>query len=47
MCGRGGWGDGGVGGERGEAERGSKDTFKNIDGNKNQNLILNGIKYFK
>jgi len=21
--------------------------FKNIDGNKNQNLILNGIKYFK
>jgi len=24
-----------------------RDTFKNIDGNKNQNLILNGIKYFK
>ena len=39
--------DGKIFGKMGHSERYSKDTFKNIDGNKNQNLILNGIKYFK
>jgi len=39
--------DGRIFGKMGHSERYSKDTFKNIDGNKNQNLILNGIKYFK
>ncbi len=31
----------------GHSERYSRDAFKNIPGNKDQNLILNGIKYFK
>ena len=39
--------DGRIFGKMGHSERYSRDTFKNIDGNKNQNLILNGIKYFK
>ena len=39
--------DGRILGKMGHSERYSRNTFKNIDGNKNQNLILNGIKYFK
>ena len=39
--------DGRIFGKMGHSERYSRNTFKNIDGNKNQNLILNGIKYFK
>ncbi|EJG09021.1 phosphoribosylformylglycinamidine synthase, partial [Fusobacterium vincentii ATCC 51190] len=39
--------DGKIFGKMGHSERYSRGTFKNIDGNKNQNLILNGIKYFK
>ena len=39
--------DGKIFGKMGHAERYSRDCFKNIEGNKNQNIILNGIKYFK
>ena len=39
--------DGKIFGKMGHSERYSRDTFKNISGNKDQNLILNGIKYFK
>ena len=39
--------DGRIFGKMVHSERYSRNTFKNIDGNKNQNLILNGIKYFK
>ena len=39
--------DGRILGKMGHCERYSRDTFKNISGNKNQNIILNGVKYFK
>ena len=39
--------DGKIFGKMGHSERYSRDAFKNIPGNKDQNLILNGIKYFK
>ena len=39
--------DGKIFGKMGHSERYSRDCFKNIEGNKNQNIILNGIKYFK
>ena len=38
--------DGKIFGKMGHAERYSRDCFKNIEGNKNQNIILNCIKYF-
>lgn len=34
-------------GKMGHSERYSKGIFKNIDGNLDQNIFLNGIKYFK
>ncbi|MCI7223791.1 phosphoribosylformylglycinamidine synthase subunit PurQ, partial [Fusobacterium sp.] len=39
--------DGRVFGKMGHSERYSDGIFKNIDGNLDQNIFLNGIKYFK
>lgn len=39
--------DGKILGKMGHSERYSNGIFKNIDGNLNQNIFLNGIKYFK
>ncbi len=38
--------DGRILGKMGHSERFASDTFKNIDGNKKQNIFRNGVKYF-